>query len=462
MKKYRNVLIYGAGASGVLIKQLFDKNNLGDVKVFVDDNVSLSNKTLIGVNIMHASLLDNDYILNNSIDAIVLSNINVHYSKYDALQEFRVPILLPKDLDKWNNGILSVKDIIELDSSFLINRSISQNLDLRLLGELENKRILITGAAGSIGSEIVRQLNKLKSISLILVDINESGLHDLFNTLENKESCTYHICDVSNLQELERIVGKYDRINSVFHAAAYKHVPLVEVDPYPGIRVNIQGTLNLCMMVKKYEIDNFTLISTDKAVNPTNVMGASKRCAELITNYYNGNNSSSLYRCTRFGNVIGSRGSAIPIFIEQIKKGGPITLTHAEMTRYFMTIPEATQLVIKSSLLQNEDGIFLFDMGESIKLTDIIKNLISYYEVKDVKIKITGLRSGEKLYEELSSLDEEVEATTDDKISLINSVRTTEIVMDKIIQFLKDFDKLSILELKDNLKIIIPEYSYLV
>ena len=459
MEKYKNAVIYGAGASGVLIKQLFDDNNLGNVKAFIEDNVSLSNKTLIGLNIMHSSLFDDDYIASNSIDVIVLSNINIHINKFDLLKKFNLPILLPKDLDKWNNGILSPKDIIELDSSFLINRSISENIDLESLSKLENKSIVVTGAAGSIGSEIVRQLNKLKTISLILLDINESGLHDLFNQLDNKESCTYHICDVSNFQELERVIRNYDSISNIFHAAAYKHVPIGEIDPYPGIRVNIQGTLNLCMLVKKYHIDMFTLISTDKAVNPTNIMGASKRCAELITNYYNSNNNSS-YRCTRFGNVIGSRGSAIPIFINQIKKGGPVTLTHSEMTRYFMTIPEATQLVIKSSLLQNKDGIFLFDMGTPIKLVEIINNLISYYEVEDVEIKITGLRSGEKLYEELNSSFEEIEATNDEKINLIKSIPTTKILIDKINQFLNDFDKLKINELKEILKNIIPEYNY--
>ena len=179
-----------------------------------------------------------------------------------------------------------------------------------------------------------------------MVDIDESGLHDLYNILENKANCVFHVCDVSNLKELERVIGKYEGINSVFHAAAYKHVPIVEDDPYPAIRVNVKGTLNLCSLVDKYNIDDFTLVSTDKAVNPTNIMGATKRCAEIITTYYNFN-SKSVFRCTRFGNVIGSRGSAIPLFIEQIKNGGPVTLTHNNITRYFMTIPEATQLVIK-------------------------------------------------------------------------------------------------------------------
>ena len=180
-----------------------------------------------------------------------------------------------------------------------------------------------------------------------------------------------------------------------FHAAAYKHVPIVELNPYPAIRVNIIGTLNLCNLVKKYSIENFTLISTDKAVNPSNIMGATKRCAEIIVAHFN-SISGSLFRCTRFGNVIGSRGSALPIFIEQIKSGGPITLTHNEITRYFMTIPEASQLVIKSSVLKNENGIFLFDMGAPIKLIEVINNLKAYFNANDVEIEYIGLKRVKK------------------------------------------------------------------
>ena len=456
MKQYSNIIIYGAGASGVLIKQLFDKKKT-TVIAFIDDNKVLHNRMLVGVKIMHSSFLDENFIFENSVDAIFLSNIYVHLNQSTILKKFNLPLLLPKDVSEWNQGNISSLDISEIDSSFIINRPVSGNLSQESLKKLRGKKILVTGASGSIGSEITRQLSKHSEISLILVDIDESGLHDLYNTLENKANCVFHVCDVSNLKELERVIGKYEGISSVFHAAAYKHVPIVEDDPYPAIRVNVEGTLNLCLLVDKYNINDFTLVSTDKAVNPTNIMGATKRCAEIITTYYNFN-SKSVFRCTRFGNVIGSRGSAIPLFIEQIKNGGPVTLTHNNITRYFMTIPEATQLVIKSSLLENSGGVMLFDMGDPIHLKEVIENLILYFNAPNIKIDIIGLRSGEKMYEELNSANEKLLPTSDDKISVIKTKVPSKTTIDRLYKFIEEFKELDISQLKINLKNIIPEY----
>lgn len=455
---FRNIIIYGAGASGVLIKQLFDNKDV-NVIAFVDDNILLNNRTLIGLKIIHSTFLDKDFINQNSIDAILVSNIYIHINKSSFLNQFNLPILLPNDVSEWEDGYISNLDISQVDSSFIINREISQGIDSNIVDKLKNNKILITGASGSIGSEIVKQLDKLANISLILLDIDESGLHDLHNGLENKNRCSLHVCDVSNFTELERIIKLHQNIDKIFHAAAYKHVPIVELNPYPAIRVNIIGTFNLCNLVKKYSIENFTLISTDKAVNPTNIMGASKRCAEIITAHFN-ETSSSLFRCTRFGNVIGSRGSALPIFIEQIKSGGPITLTHSEITRYFMTIPEASQLVIKSSVLDNQNGIFLFDMGEPVKLTEIINNLKIYFNAHDVEIEYIGLREGEKMYEEIRGCNEVLIPTSDDKISIVVSKNPIEKEINKILKFIDEFNNLSIQEIKEKLKKIIPEFEY--
>jgi FlaA1/EpsC-like NDP-sugar epimerase len=455
---FRNIIIYGAGASGVLIKQLFDKKSV-NVVAFIDDNIKLNNRALIGIKIIHSKLLDEDFIYQNSIEAIVISNIYIHINKSSFLAKFNLPILLPKDVSEWEDGYISNLDISKVDSSFIINREISGEINNDSISKLKNNKILITGAAGSIGSEITRQLDKLSQTSLILLDIDESGLHDLFNSLENKDKCSFHVCDVSNFEELERIIKLHVNIDKVFHAAAYKHVPIVEINPYPAIRVNIIGTLNLCNLVNKYSIENFTLISTDKAVNPTNIMGASKRCAEIITAYFN-LNYNLLFRCTRFGNVIGSRGSVLPIFIEQIKNGGPITLTHNKITRYFMTIPEASQLVIKSSVLENKNGIFLFDMGEPIKLIEIINNLKIYFNANDVEIKYIGLRKGEKMYEELSRSQEHLKTTSDEKISVVISKNPTKNVVNKILKLTEEYNNLTIQEIKVNLKKIIPEYEH--
>ena len=455
---FKNIIIYGAGASGVLIKQLFDKKRI-NVFAFIDDNIKLNGRTLVGVKIIHSKYLDKDLIDQNLIDAIIVSNIYIHINKSSFLSQFNLPILLPKDVSEWDDGYISNIDITQVDSSFIINREISQGIDVDTVNKLKNNKILITGASGSIGSEIVRQLNKLSNVFLILLDIDESGLHYLYNNLDNRDKCSFHVCDVSNFSELERIVKQYQCIDKIFHAAAYKHVPIVELNPYPAIRVNIIGTLNLCNLVKKYSIENFTLISTDKAVNPSNIMGATKRCAEIIVAHFN-SISGSLFRCTRFGNVIGSRGSALPIFIEQIKSGGPITLTHNEITRYFMTIPEASQLVIKSSILDNQNGIFLFDMGEPIKLIEVINNLKTYLNANDVKIEYIGLREGEKMYEELSKDEEILVPTSDDKISIVESKNPTKKEINKIIKFIAEYNDLSIQEIKIKLKKIIPEFDY--
>jgi FlaA1/EpsC-like NDP-sugar epimerase len=458
MNKCSNVIIYGAGASGIMIKQLYDNKERGSVIAFIDDNLSLHNRTLAGVKIIHSSFLSKDFIKDNSIESIILSNIYIHLNKSSILAEFNLPILLPKDVREWNDGYVSLVDILEIDSSFIINRNSLKDLDSDSIIQLQGKKIVVTGASGSIGSEIARQLSVISKIQLILIDIDESGLHDLYDSLESKQDCSFHVCDVSNFTELERVFSKFDCIDSVFHAAAYKHVPIVEIDPYPAIRVNVLGTLNLCKLVEKNSIRDFTLVSTDKAVNPTNIMGVTKRCAEIITTYYN-YTYDNLFRCTRFGNVVGSRGSAIPKFIEQIKKGGPITLTHSDMTRYFMTIPEATQLVIKSSTIKNNGGILLFDMGAPIKLIEIIANLKNYYNASDVKTEYIGLRKGEKMYEELSMSSEDLTPTSDSKINIIISDKPSEDLINEIYEFLNNYEKLDVNEIRSDLKKIIPEYN---
>ena len=216
---FKNIIIYGAGASGVLIKQLFDKKRI-NVFAFIDDNIKLNGRTLVGIKIINSKYLDKDFIDQNLIDAIIVSNIYIHINKSSFLSQFNLPILLPKDVSEWDDGYISNIDITQVDSSFIINREISQGIDVDTVNKLKNNKILITGASGSIGSEIVRQLNKLSNVFLILLDIDESGLHYLYNNLDNRDKCSFHVCDVSNFSELERIVKQYQCIDKIFSCSS--------------------------------------------------------------------------------------------------------------------------------------------------------------------------------------------------------------------------------------------------
>ncbi|MDB4127745.1 SDR family NAD(P)-dependent oxidoreductase [bacterium] len=457
LKKFKKFLVYGAGASGVLIKQLIDKNR-GEVIAFIDDNIKLSKRRLVGIDIVHSGRLKLDFIKSNSIEAIVVSNLDIHLKQSRFLAKFNIPIFSPNDVSQWEEGYVSNFDIKEIDPAFILNRKVPMTLDKESKRKLENSTILVTGASGSIGSEIVRQLCTISGLYVILIDIDESGLFDLANNLQNKDNVSYHVCDISNYTELERVFKQYPKIDSVFHAAAYKHVPIVEVDPFPAVRVNIKGTRNLCEISDQFSVRSFTLVSTDKAVNPTNIMGATKRCAELITTDFAFSSRTS-FRCTRFGNVIGSRGSALPTFISQIRDGGPVTLTHSDITRYFMTIPEATQLVIKASIIGDDGGIFIFDMGEPIKLVEIIEMLKSYYNASDVQIQKIGLREGEKMFEELNRESEVLLPTTEDQIFRLDVRRPGSVEINKIVDLISEIDSITKDELCNILEEIIPEYS---
>lgn len=458
--KFGNILIYGAGASGVLINELVQKNNLGRAIAFIDDNSKLDEKQLVGLEIMHSDRLTRQFIVQNHIDFVFLSNIYVHLNRSQFIQNLGVQTMLLKDLDSWNDGNLSVEDLIKVDASFVINRPTFTGLDESIRKEFKNKRVLITGAAGSIGSEIVRQIISCQPELILMVDINESALHDLHLELGTVQNILFNVCDISIKGEIERVFMNYDKFDYLFHAAAYKHVPIVEIDPYPALRVNLLGTRNLCELAVNYGVSNFTLISTDKAVNPTNLMGASKRIAELTTLYYGQMYPSINFICTRFGNVLGSRGSAIPLFIEQIKAGNAVTLTSEEMTRYFMTIPEAAQLVTISTTLRLGRGIYLFDMGSPIKLIEIIENLKIYYEKSDIEIKITGLRRGEKLFEELSFEGEDLHTTDNQKISKIHNQDVSDNLIEGINQFIDSYHGLVVDDIKSKIQELLPEYNY--
>ncbi|MBO4738376.1 MAG: polysaccharide biosynthesis protein, partial [Bacteroidales bacterium] len=368
-------------------------------------------------------------------------------------------------LNKWVNGELSFKQIKKIRIEDLLGRNPIKLNDKGILQQLNGKTILVTGAAGSIGSEIVRQLFKYDFKEIVLVDNAESPMYflelDLFNMHTNKKYTTY-IGDICQPKFMEKIFQTYQP-NIVYHAAAYKHVPLMEKNPFQAVRVNVYGTKMLADLSMKYNVEKFIMISTDKAVNPTNIMGASKRIAETYVQSLDQTGTSCKFITTRFGNVLGSNGSVIPIFQQQIDKGGPVTITHPEVTRYFMTIPEACQLVLQAGYMGNGGEIFIFDMGESVKIYDLAKKMISLSGLKlgvDISIVFTGLRPGEKLYEEVLATEENSTATQHDKIK-IAKIRTyqwekVKQLTDELIELLNTDDEFGLVK---QMKVIVPEFK---
>ena len=325
---------------------------------------------------------------------------------------------------------------------------------------IEGKRIIVTGGAGSIGSEIVRQLISFKASSIIVYDNAEASVFHLQQEISRGKSnpyIKYVIGDVRDKYRLEEVFESY-KPNVVFHAAAYKHVPMMEANPIEAIKTNVIGTKNVADTAYYHDVEKFVMVSTDKAVNPTNIMGATKRVAELYTQYLEDKSETS-FIVTRFGNVLGSEGSVIPTFLKQIDEGGPVSVTHKEVIRYFMTIPEACQLVLQASVLGNGGEVFLFDMGEPVKIIDLAKTLIKEFGNPSIEIDIIGLRPGEKLYEELLCNGENMEETKDTNIMKLKHVDYDfKTIIPKIEKLCKlrsnDFYKILLL-----VKSIVPEYK---
>lgn len=465
-KLKENVIIYGAGVSGLITKRTIEKDSNSIYKVigFIDDSPKLKNTRLQGFKIFHTSKLDElilKYDLKSIIIAIQNPDVNFKQKVIDTCIKHSLKILTVPSSKKWINGDFSTSQIKNINIEDLLGRNPIYLNPEKINKELTNKIILVTGAAGSIGSGIVRQLSFYNPAKIILLDQAESELYNLEQEIiQTTSDLNFELVigDISNQTRMERLFDFY-KPQIVFHAAAYKHVPLMEENPSEAVYTNILGTKNLVDLSLKYNIEKFVLISTDKAVNPTNVMGASKRIAEIYAQ--NSSSEKTKFITTRFGNVLGSNGSVIPLFKKQIEQGGPITITDKRVTRFFMTIPEACQLVLEAGSMGNGGEIFVFDMGEPIKIIDLAKKMIKLSgleEDKDIEIKITGLRPGEKLYEELLSKEENTILTHHPKILKAKVRNESENSKKDIETLIELFDSQNNIEIVKLMKKIVPEY----
>ena len=468
-KKHTKVLIYGAGASGMITKNTLKQENKRDYDIygFIDDNPYKVGKAIEGIMVYSPKkIFETNFVEKNKIDQIIISiqsDLSPKRKKEitEAALEKNLEVKIVPAIENWIHGELSAKqiknvkieDLLERDPIILDNVNISR--------EIKGRVILVTGAAGSIGSEISRQLIYYSPRKVILLDQAESALYDLENEIKSNHPANFGLTeyvmgDVTDKARMTKVFRVFQP-DIVFHAAAYKHVPLMEDNPYEGIKTNVCGTKIIADLAADFNIQKFVMVSTDKAVNPTNVMGATKRTAEIYTQALGRRrNVRTQFIITRFGNVLGSNGSVIPLFRKQIEKGGPVTITHRDITRYFMTIPEACNLVLEAGAMGNGGEIFVFDMGESVKIMDLARKMIKLSGLqvgKDIEIVEVGLRPGEKLYEELLAIKENTKPTHHPKI-LIASVESESYTKIKaLLHKLEDN-----LQMVAELKAIVPEF----
>ena len=463
----KNLIIYGAGESGIITHNTLTNHSKMKVKVvgFVDNNLQKVGKHINGVRVYDKSVLTKEFVNYNNISEVVFSIQSIHPSKLRTLVneivDLPVNVKIVPPVEDWINGELKVSQIKRVQIEDLLDRPPIQIKNSKISKDFEDKVIMVTGGAGSIGSELVRQICKYNYRSLIVIDQAESALYDLQQELKQAGFFNFIpiVGDIRDKNKM-RVLFEEHRPNRIFHAAAYKHVPLMEHNPYEAVKINVAGTKTIADLAVNYDVEKFVFVSTDKAVNPTNIMGATKRIAEMYISCRQ-QDGKTKFVTTRFGNVLGSNGSVIPLFRKQIEKGGPLTVTHKDITRYFMTIPEASQLVLEAGAMGKGGEIFIFDMGESVKIIDLAKNMIrlsGLHYPDDIDIKITGLRPGEKLYEELLANGENTLPTYHDKI-MISKVKDVDYAKTRTM-----IDELCISNLffKENvvqlMKSIVPEY----
>jgi FlaA1/EpsC-like NDP-sugar epimerase len=470
------VVIYGSDNNAVLVKQALESSAKANFAVvgFVDNNVKKIDKDIQQVRVYHIDKLEKLKEKHN-VDKLIIMNYGLDEQVKKATLEkclaLGIQVLTVPPSDQWIYGKLNPQQIQDLKIEDLLQRKPITIDNSKISEDLYGRRVLVTGAAGSIGSEIVRQVLGYKPAMVILCDQAESPLHEMKLEVEEKFPnvlTRIFIADIRNYRRIYRLFDEY-KPEVVFHAAAYKHVPMMEENPSEAVLSNVLGTKHVADLSVAFGVDKFVMISTDKAVNPSNVMGTTKRIAEIYiqslkdnpVNHRNGI-PSTRFVTTRFGNVLGSNGSVIPRFRSQIQKGGPITVTHPDITRYFMTIPEAVQLVLEAGTMGTGGEIFIFDMGEPVKITDLALKMIKLAGLqpeKDIKIVYTGLRPGEKLYEELLNLGELTMPTHHPKIKIAKviaySYKQVLKDMEELLDLNKHYDEVALV---NKMKDIVPEF----
>jgi len=468
----KKLLIIGAGDCGEKIcREINDNSHLGyQVTGFIDDDPSKADLQIHGNPVLGNVGEIQSLVKQLNVEELLIAMPSASSTKMrdivSCCDGSGVPFKTVPGMGELINGKVTVNAIRDVKYKDLLGRE-PVKLDEESIGEyLKGKRVLVTGAGGSIGSELCRQICRFSPESIVMYERAESPLYEI--ELELKENFQYikiipRLADILDVQQLKRVFDE-ERPFVVFHAAAYKHVPMLEINPWEAISNNIIGTYNVVEIAREFQVERFVLVSTDKAVRPTNVMGASKRLAEILVRSQNGPGiSTTRFMTVRFGNVVGSVGSVVPLFKKQIEKGGPVTVTHPDITRYFMTIPEACQLILQAGSMGDGGELFILDMGTPVKIAEMAQDLIrlSGFEPDvDIEIKYIGLRPGEKLNEELTTDDERNDQTSHEKIMVIRRAgQRAEAVQEKLAHFLELIRKQDGAGIRKILKELLPEYE---